>query len=243
MGLSTVNVYQDRLSATDDLAARRVEFDLHMGGHDRHQPCVLALHRYIAEQFWRAHQAQVTSFMPLLLQMHLAAATRGVVGLNPGFSADMFLENYLSAPIEQSIAAVLGQPIDRNSIMEIGNLAVSHRGSGLLLFVIMTCALQEAGYHWMVFTATREVEKLIKRLGYTPLWVADADPQRLGDKARDWGRYYAANPRVMVGNLAEAAQVVRENPRLADVFERHDQDIRHLAQGLRMHHKAHAEHN
>jgi hypothetical protein len=253
MGLPIIQSLRERTLMPAAQSGVQVGFDLH-GSDSLARP---ALQRYIAQQFARVHQAHVTRFMPLLLQMHPhrataihnspvvhggsavhegcadAAATQGVVGLNPGCSGEMFLELYLDSPIEQSVAGVVGQPIDRASLIEIGNLAVSQRGSGLLLFVIMTCALQAAGYQWMVFTATREVEKLIRRLGYVPTCVATASAAKLGDEAHAWGRYYATNPRVMLGNLADAARVLRTNPRLDDLFARHEADIQRLAQSLR----------
>jgi hypothetical protein len=235
MGLPTAHSFRERHLLPAARPGNCAGFDLHAAG----SPARPALQAYIAGQFARVHQAHVTRFMPLLLQMHQCSpvdgsdTTQGVVGLNPGCSGEMFLELYLDNPIEQSVAGVVGQPIDRASLIEIGNLAVSQRGSGLLLFVIMTCALQEAGYQWMVFTATREVEKLINRLGYVPTCVASASAAKLGDEARAWGRYYATNPRVMLGNLADAARVLRSNPRLDDLFGRHQADIQRLAQSLR----------
>jgi hypothetical protein len=54
---------------------------------------------------------------------------------------------------------------------------------------------ERAGFEWLLFTVTRRLHLLIKRLGITPCYLGDADRSRIADPER-WGSYYAAEPKV-----------------------------------------------
>jgi hypothetical protein len=168
-----------------------------------------AIEAYIARKYLHTHKAKISSFMPLLLSMSQKGECHAVAGLRPGFNGPMFLENYLDGRVEQYMAALFRQPMSRNSVVEIGNLAATKKGSSIILFIVLASALEMAGYHWMIFTATPEVRKLINRLNVNPLELAEADPDRLGEKAADWGNYYDNKPKVMVCNIRESMDIVR----------------------------------
>jgi hypothetical protein len=74
----------------------------------------------------------------------------------------MFLEHYLASPVEQQIAALEKKPISRNQIAEIGNLVITHKPSGFILFLVLASVLDRAGFQWMTFTATPVVEKMLR---------------------------------------------------------------------------------
>ena len=67
------------------------------------------------------------------------------------------------------------------------------------------------GARFAVFTATREVERLLARLGYTPIELVRADPARLADGGASWGRYYAQAPRVLYGEIRPAVALARRS--------------------------------
>jgi len=212
-------------------SAKSIRFGVHSPASSQREE----LQEFIADRFATVHGARVSHFLPLFLSMSEQLATHGVVGLQPGFAGELFLEHYLQQPIEQAIATAVERPIDRDSVIEIGNLAVDSCGRGFMLFVVMTCVLELAGYQWMVFTATDEVEKLIRRLGFTPTYLGTANAEALGEAGKEWGQYYAHNPKVMVGRLAQANAVARSNPRLNAILSDYDLQIRSLAARLRDH--------
>ena len=62
--------------------------------------------------------------------------------------------------------------------------------------------LVELDYQWVVFTATREVRNLLRRLSYPAHVLGPAACERLPDRGAAWGSYYAHDPSVMAGCLA-----------------------------------------
>ena len=205
--------------------------------HSHNSPERQQLEQFVVDQFERIHGAKVSHFLPLMMVMNSAedSSTQGLVCFHPGFCGPMFLENYLSLPVEQVVAGALEVPIDRDLIIEIGNLAVGHRGRGFQLFAVMTAVLFEAGYHWMTFTATEDVERLIGRLGYHPVHLATATAEHLGDAGKEWGQYYARRPRVMVGDIGKARETIYNNPRVRPTLDLYHAEIQHLASCLRDH--------
>jgi hypothetical protein len=71
--------------------------------------------------------------------------------------------------------------------------------------------LDRLGFEWVVFTATSELIGILRRLGLPPLALASADPDRLGEKAHQWGSYYATHPVVVAGRIRLALE--KANPR------------------------------
>ncbi len=193
------------------------------------------LERYISDKYLQAHNASISEFMPILLEMTGDETRQAALGLKPGQYRPMFLEQYLDSPIEQQVSVLSKRPIDRCSLVEIGNLVVTRRGAGLPLFVLSAVALYEAGYEWMVFTVTDEVERLMRRLGFEPDYLASADPARLKGDSANWGTYYDNSPKVMVGSLAKAAALVKSNPALSAVWENNHQDVMKIAGVLAEH--------
>lgn len=188
--------------------------------------------RFIADKYRQAYAAELHNFLPIILRISQADATVGALGLQPGHYRPLFLEQYLDAPIEHHVAAISRQPVDRSSLVEVGNLVVARNGYGPLLLVTMAMSLAAAGYQWMVFTVTEQVERLLKRLGFNPHHLAFADPDRLTADEGSWGTYYANNPRVMVGNLARAETIIGGNPQLGSLALQYQAPCREIAGAL-----------
>lgn len=191
------------------------------------------LERFIAEKYRQIHNAQLNEYLPLLFGIRHNTELVGAVGMRPGLYRPMFLEQYLDLPIEQQVAAFSNQPVDRCSLVEIGNLAIARKGYGPLLMAMMTAVLAEAGYEWMVFTVTEQVERLIRRLGFKPHYLKGAEPDRLVGDQSLWGSYYENNPRVMVGKLETAMAVITKNEKLSEWVSQQGNQIASLADSLR----------
>ena len=116
--------------------------------------------------------------------------------------------------------------------MEVGNLVVTKRAAGLVLFLVVAAALAKANYEWMVFTVTPEVERLMQRLGFTPSYLVMADQSKLKSNTADWGSYYENSPKVMVGSLAQAQAVIDSNELLSTLVDTYACAIEQLAQPL-----------
>jgi Thermostable hemolysin len=167
---------------------------------------------YIHQRFSAVHQAEVTHFLPNLISLRCGGEYSAAVGLAPASNGKVFAEQYLDAPVEQVIGEKLGLQVARDQIVEIGNLVSTWKGSSLLLFIVIGEVMERLGYHYVMFTGTREVKALLSRLRYSPILLADADPSVLPDGGASWGSYYTNNPQVMFGDNRPAMAAARKNP-------------------------------
>jgi len=175
----------------------------------RERPAVEA---YIHAHFSAVHHAEVNHFLPNIISLRCGGKYSAAVGLAPASTGQLFAEQYLDAPVEQVISDKLGLNIERDQIVEIGNLVSTWKGSSLLLFIVIGEVLERLGYHYVMFTGTREVKALLARLHYSPVVLADADPSVLPDGGTSWGNYYHNQPQVMFGDNRPAMEAARKNP-------------------------------
>jgi|CXWL01.1.fsa_nt_gi hypothetical protein len=185
---------------------RFLEFAVHARADLRRRE----VERYIGARFARGHGACIDHFLPFLVTQSQAGRICAAVGLAPASAGPMFAESYLPRPIEQIVTDVHGVAPRRGDILEIGNLVSSWRGSSLLLFVFLSELVDRLGFRWVLFTATREVERVLARLEYAPRVLASADPQRVANAGANWGRYYERDPRVMFGEVQPAVAQARK---------------------------------
>jgi len=169
----------------------------------RGHPLRWSFEEFIADRYQRAYGARVTHFLPQLLGVRDAVGGwRAGAGYAPALAGALFVEQYLDQRVEQTLAAVLGRPVARSEIAEVGNLAAVSAGMARILVPRLARHLHRFGYRWVVFTATRALRNSFLRLGLRPLRLAPADPARLIDRGASWGEYYAHDPVVMAGRIA-----------------------------------------
>ena len=157
---------------------------------------------FIQQRFRLAHGADIRHFMPQLFGVnHVDGELCAVAGVRLASDGALFLERYLDHPIEPLISAAAEQPVARNAIAEVGNLAASDTGSARLSIIAITWLLAMAGLEWVAFTGNIGLVNSFHRLGLKPVTLCAADPQRLGDERHQWGSYYESQPWVHVGNI------------------------------------------
>jgi len=174
-----------------------------------------AVERAEAETFVRkafdvAYGARIGHFLPNLMALRNdSGRLLAVLGLRETGSEPLFLEQYLDRPVEQALSAPAACPVDRDSLVEVGNFAVGAAGGGRWLITALTAYLYAAGHSWTVFTCGTELRNAFRRLGIELLDLGVADPNRLDAHARAaWGSYYDQKPRVMAANVAHSHQIL-----------------------------------
>ncbi|WP_456292935.1 thermostable hemolysin [Pseudomonas sp. AK106] len=166
------------------------------------EPLRDAYETFIQHRFRQAHNAEIRSFMPELFGLHDNTGTLcAVAGVRVATSGPLFLEHYLDQPVEQMIEARAGRPVDRQGIVEVGNLAASNLGSARLSIIAVTWLLAMSGLEWVAFTGNAGLVNSFNRLGLRPLTLCLADPLRLGEDRHAWGNYYDSQPSVHVGDI------------------------------------------
>ncbi len=164
-----------------------------------------ALEAFVQLGFRQTHAASVRSFMPFLVGLrdprHRLIA---VAGYRPAQLEPLYLEQYLEQPIERAIEERRpGLLVARADVAEIGNFACRDSVAVQAMVAILARLLRERRHHWVVFTATRAVRRMMRRFGIRLAEIARADPSRIVTAADDWGGYYDADPRVMLGYVPE----------------------------------------
>ena len=188
---------------------------------------------FIADRFQKAYEAEIKHFHPLLLSRESGGHITSAVGVRPGTQRPLFLEQYLDVHLEQAVEAATGVRVNRANLVEIGNLASSNRFASQSLFLMLTAALAEAGFNWVVFTATTQIREILERLDFRPVTLCAADPQRLPDRGADWGSYYDSAPLVQAGQVNHAMQVIGRDPVLNSWLPEHEVEGKRLSAALR----------
>jgi len=154
--------------------------------------------------------------VPALAYPHFCAVDSGgdigpsaALGFRLAAAERLFLEDYLDAPIEVVVRTALGTPVARERIVEIGAHA-SNRSRATLALWARTARELNGLADVAVAVLTTPLRTMFERLGVAIHDLGNADPARLPDQGKDWGRYYDLRPRVCAGLIAPAL------PKLAD---------------------------
>ncbi len=192
-----------------------------------------AVEQYISGVFQASYDARILQFLPLLLTLEDKGMPRAALGLRSAGSGPLFAEQYLSMPVERQVAESWGRLAPRSRIMELGNLVSSSPGQSVLLYLLVTAALYEAGVQYLLFAANRAVRRSIRRTGFTPRQVCAALPECLPDGGVSWGRYYQGDPQVMLGDMALTHRQALAQPAIAALLNDYALTIQELADTLR----------
>lgn len=138
---------------------------------------------------------------------------RAAMGYQDAGEESLFLEQYLDHPIEQVLTEKTGAPVQREQILEVGNLASRSSGWTRQLILSLAGYFHRQGYRWLVLTATPRVLNSFHKLGVglELIPLAPADPQRLAGDPADWGSYYDESPLVLAGRIDRGLKRLRRN--------------------------------
>jgi hypothetical protein len=162
---------------------------------------------FIAGVYREAYGAEVQSWTPALVSASLDGALVAAAGYRSA-SHPLFLERYLPDPVEAMLGRLAGRPVERRRIVEVGHFASTRPGEGRRLLVRLARHLAQAGFRWVVSTATLELRQLLCEIGLTPYALAPADPRHLEDGGRGWGSYYDHGPVVVAGDLIRGLAIL-----------------------------------
>jgi len=166
--------------------------------------------QYVGHKFDSSYGASLAQFLPLFLTLRCSEKLSASAGVSLGAASEkFFLEQYLDAPVEKELEKLCGETVRRESLAEIGNLVATTLGASRLMFIILASILNQAGYEWMVFTATKPLLRSLQKMGFETQVIAEAKPARLDTNPNaDWGSYYDNKPQVVAGRLSNAQEAV-----------------------------------
>ena len=190
-----------------------------------------SLQAFIQQGFAEYYQALIPGFMPQLLGVRSADGWLAALGIRFAASGKLFTEAYMQLPAEQ-VLQQHGIEVRRAEIAEIGHLLAVNRQALMQLFVLMAQSLHQLGLTRLVFSATREVQLLLKRHGIELTDLGAADPACLGDQASLWGSYYQTSPRLCTLSLAQVTNRLEQDAKLQALIHQHWPDLHHLVADL-----------
>jgi hypothetical protein len=178
--------------------------------HGVHSPQRATLEEFVRREFLTHFGAHIRHFMPELLGLHGPdGSIRAVVGCRAASAEPLFLEKYTREPIEAALASLNGFFVPRDQIVEIGSLACRNAAGAVAVVRALVPHLLRAGFSWVVFTGADTVMNVFRHLGLVPSALCPADPLLLGAARHDWGTYYAHEPYVMAGRIADGLAASR----------------------------------
>ncbi|WMN61864.1 thermostable hemolysin (plasmid) [Pseudoalteromonas xiamenensis] len=184
------------------------------------------LEMQIQQGFAAAFDADIHDFYPLLSQL---SNGRGecVLGLRFAEDATLFLESYLDKPIER----YLPEFASRSEIAELGNLYSTHRSATIEHFIVIARALLSQNIHFLAFTGTLQVRKLMQLLQVPVIELGEADAKCV-ESAKDYGTYYEANPKTCIVDLRLANQTIESVALYSKIAIQVEPHIEKLKAGL-----------
>lgn len=207
---SLVDIYRDNrlhgflripdscLSDRQDHVRRRIYLSSGRDDHWRRTS------RFIQQRYHDAFDACITVTFPELMWVcDQSGSVLAAAGVRSAEAETLFLEQYLSEPVEKSIS------VNRDRIVEIGNLVSVDKAATDLLFCALALVLERRGITHAAATGTRLLEKRMRCLGLRMTRVCEASIDKLSGETDQWGRYYSSNPHVLVGSVAECAKNLR----------------------------------
>jgi hypothetical protein len=161
--------------------------------------------QYIGQKFDSSYGAKLAHYLPLLLTLRCGQNLSASAGMSLGSETPkFFLEQYLDSPIESELDQLCGENICRDK------LVATSRGASRLMFIVLASVLRQAGFDWMVFTATKPLLHSLRKLGFETIVISEAKPARLDTESNaDWGSYYDNQPQVVAGRLSNAQEIVQ----------------------------------
>ncbi|MCT2398201.1 thermostable hemolysin [Novosphingobium mangrovi (ex Huang et al. 2023)] len=160
----------------------------------------------VRRRFLEAHGASVRPAFGSYVHVTRAERPRAALGYCRAGSEPLFLERYLDAPVEQAVSAATGRPAARESIIEIGNLAADDAFAMIELWGSVANDLG-AGCEIAVATLTAPLRAMFARIG-VPLVVLGSAVAERADDPEAWGHYYARDPQVCAGVIAQGQQAI-----------------------------------
>lgn len=157
------------------------------------------LEGFVHGVFKKAHGASIKHYLPNLMGLRdETGKLLAVCGLRHAAEGRLFLEHYLDSPVEQVLSGQTGEIIERDDIVEIGNLAVGDPAHVRSLLASVSLYLHGTGTRWAVFTGLTTLKNSLLKLSMQVHVLQEASILRLPETERaDWGSYYAECPHVM----------------------------------------------
>ena len=206
--------HNDNDSHDDERLRPKMYLDIALSGEKGRDKVEYFIHQVFEDQYG----ANVQKYLPWLLSISdKNGGIQSALGLRGAYGSTLFLEQYLNNSVEKIASKITNASINREDIIEVGNLAAVSAGGARMLIYTLTAFLRGAGYKWVVFTAPKLLINSFERLGIPLHHLSDAKLDHLINDESDWGNYYDNNPQVVIVNVDNGFEILEKNPNLNQV--------------------------
>ena len=156
----------------------------------------------IRRRYFDAYGAHIERMYSRYLRQGGTSRARAALGYTRGRPGEPFYcERYLDSPVEALVSARLGHSVQRENIIEIGNLVADN---GLAMLALWGAAANDlaAGGEVAIATLTTSLRSMFARVGVPIEVLAPARREALGVAGVSWGEYYARDPQVCFGDIS-----------------------------------------
>jgi hypothetical protein len=158
--------------------------------------------QHILDSYQNKFSASLAHFMPTLVSANFPGqAPHLSFGLCGAAEHNLYLENYLPAPVEQALSQAVNTRVERHSIVEIGNLAFANTATIRDDLIAVAHYCYGLGYQYVVCTATRMLRLVFLKAGIKPIYLGDACADDAPRDGTHWGAYYETAPQIIGGNI------------------------------------------
>ena len=171
-----------------------------------------ALISLIHDRYAAIHGAIPASDYPAYLTIGAPDLPQATLGYRLADGGALFLEAYLDRPIEALLTEVLGRPVPRTRIVELGDHA-SHRAGATMTLWREAAAALAGQADVAVAVLTRPLRSMFERLGLDLIELAPARIEALGEAGSAWGRYYQTDPVVCAGDIGACRAMLDQSAR------------------------------
>lgn len=167
---------------------------------------------FLRVRYKKYYGASLKAFLPNMLCLRDEnRKIMAALGFRIADDQPLFLEQYLSRPIESQLSHLAGSKQPRNRIVEVGNLASVSAGGNRWLITALTAFLKGEGADWVVFTAHRPLLNSFAQMGISIFTLQQAIPDFMSpQELSQWGSYYRHSPVIATGNVMNGYEVLQQ---------------------------------
>ncbi len=220
-----IDASKDFFSLLEEKQKSKINVQLHLPYEEGRS----RVENFIWKGFKQHYGANIQHFLPNLISIGSQKKTQSALGFRGASDYPMFIEQYLTQPIEMFFDS---ENIVRKQIGEIGNLLGTKKLLTRQLFIITAMAISKAGYKKLVFCATPQIKSMLQSLAMTTHYIAKADPKCLGSQINCWGSYYESTPELLAIDLDQALFLINQSKRYSKISKTFTPMINQLAANL-----------
>lgn len=185
---------------------------------------------FIQQQFRRAYQADIQSFMPTLLAWQMKGQFKSALGIRTD-RQPLFIEQYFDCSAKHYL---LRRNLCHNSarVAELGNMCSTSRRYSLPMMALAMTALHLQGIDHALFTANQAMRKTLESYQLPLVPLLPAQQNAIAPGKDHWGSYYQHTPEVMTLAVAPTMEKILEHKDLAFLAEHYSNELQTLNRAL-----------